>query len=310
MPHARHIAALSAVAAAAALVGGCGEGGGPERPAAIAAPAAPKAGELSFAGKRFGGTLFVAGGPDGLNQELYRVDGTFSSARRVTHRGRISAVSAGGGLAVTANAMGTGNDRVEAINPRAARALPGRVLDQQAQAPAVSRTGRVAFSAPHYGRRGSDLGTNIITTARDGSHRRIAFRSSIDATSAWAGNRLAVLTQRNPERPTRARLVLDAGGPGERTVDPGVGSATLVFGAADGRIAVPGSGEDKRVAIVSPGGATKVLRTAWGVLGWAPDGRLLVSRPGRLGLMSVADAKVEPLARVRGGDVYSAGWLA
>ena len=211
---------------------------------------------------------------------------------------------------VTANARGAGADRVEAIDPRAASALPGHVLDAQAQAPAVSSTGRAAFSVPRYGRKGSDAGTDIITFARDGSGRRVAYHSPLDATAAWAGRRLAVLTQPDPERPANARLVLDAGGSRERIVDPRVGTATVLFGSADGHLALPGSGADKRIAIVSPGGATKVLRTAWGVLGWAPDGRLLVSRPGRLGLMSVADARVEPLARVRGGDVYSAGWLA
>jgi hypothetical protein len=290
---------IAGAAVAVALIGCGGDGDKtPEKPG------------LRFSGGEIPGTLYLLAGESELNADLYRARGALGRAQRLTEGGRISWVTAQPGAVVTANARGSGNDRVETLDLSSTPARPGRVLDPAGQAPALSPSRRVAYSVVNYRDGGETTGSTVFLVGLDGGARRPRYRARADLTPEWLpGDRLAVLSQPDLERPDRARLVLDAGGPRQRTVDPGVPRATVLL-AANGGTMLVGAGVG-RAAIVTPDGAKRFITTDWSPRCWAPDGRaLLAVRGARLGLLAAGDGRVRDLGRITGGRLVSCAWTA
>jgi hypothetical protein len=285
-------------AAAAVALAGCGGGG----------DQSPEKSGLRVSGSEIPGTLYLLAGETELNADLYRARGSLGRAERLTVGGRVSWVTAQPGAVVTANARGSGSDRVETLDLSTTPARPGRVLDAAGQAPALSRSRHVAYSVVNYRADGQTTGTTVFQIGLDGGARQARYRAHADLTPEWLpGDRLAVLSQPDLERPDRARLVLDAGGPRQRTVDPGVPKATVLLAANRGTMLV-GAGAG-RAAILTPDGARRFITSAWSPRCWAPDGRaLLAVRGERLGLLGAADGRVREMGRMAGGRLVSCAW--
>lgn len=257
---------------------------------------------VRFEGESLPGRIYLVAGPDQLNADVYRVQGALSDARRLTWGGRVSALTARGGEVVVADARRSGSDRVESLDLGAPDALPGRVIDSRGQAPELSRSGRLTWSVPVYGSEGQNAGTRVYVSDAQGGERRIAYQSPRDLFSGWGpDDRLAVLAGRGPE------LVLDPGTPRETALDPGLQSTLNFQIAPDGTLWTLGRGA---VAIVSPSGASRRLRTNWLPLTWSPDGRsILAVRGVRLGLLSPRNGSVREIGTVRNGVLLTADWI-
>jgi hypothetical protein len=264
---------------------------------------------LEMTGGKVPGTLYLLAGADEFNADVYRVSGSLSEPERLTQNARVSWVSAQPGAAVTANARGSGSDHVEALDLRRIPSLPGRVIDRFGQAPELSPERQVTYAVVRYAGNGDPTGTLIYVSGLDGSRKQVRYRSSADLSSEWLpGGRLAILSQPDLDRPNRARVVLDAGGPHQRTVDPGVPAATSLLAARDGTLLVGGG--VKRSALLTPKGERRFLDTTeWNPLCWAPDGSaLLASRGDRLGLLPASGGPVRDLGRVTRQRVIACSW--
>jgi hypothetical protein len=288
------------IAAAVVAAVMCGCGGDDDE--------SPDKGGLRFSGGGIPGTLYLIAGENELNADLYRARGSLGDTQRLTVDGRVSWVTAQPGVVVTANARGGGSDRVETLDVSTTPARPGRVLDASGQAPALSRSRRVAYSVVDYRPDGESAGTTISVVGLDGGARRARYRARTDLTPEWLpADRLAVLSQPDLERPHGARLVLDAGGRRQRVVDPGLPEATVLLASPDGTMLV-GTGAG-RAAIVAPDGARRFITSEWSPRCWAPDGRgLLAVRGSRLGVLAARDGRVRELGRITGGQLVSCAW--
>ena len=277
---------------------GCSSGDDEQRPQTE--PKGPPA--VRFEGGSLPGKIYIAAGPDELNADVYRVQGTLSDARRLTWGGRVSALTAWGGEVVVADARRSGSDRLESLDLRAPDALPGRVIDPRGQAPELSRSGRLTWSVPLYGSEGQNAGTRVYVADARGGGRRIAYQSPRDLTSGWGPDgRLAVLVG-HPQK-----LVLDPGTPRETALDLGLESTLNFQTASDGTLWALGRGA---VVIVSPSGASRRLRANWLPITWSPDGRsILVVRGARLGLLSPGDGSVREIGTVQNGVLLTADWI-
>jgi hypothetical protein len=286
-------------AAIVLVLAGCG-GGGEEKPRL-------KEG-VKVSGGDIPGTLYLLAGPNEFNADVYRAHGSLDHVERLTENGRVSWVSAQPGAVVTANARGAGSDHVETLDLDRVPALPGRVIDRSGQAPELDSSRQVVYSVVRYASDGDTTGTLVYVADFDGARKRVRYRSRADVFPEWLpAGRLAVLSQPDLDRPTRARIVVDAGGPGERIVDPGVPNATSLMAARDGTLLVGGG--TRREAVLDPGGARRFITTDWNPLCWAPDSRaLLASRGDRLGLLPVSGGPVRELGRVTRQRVISCSW--
>jgi hypothetical protein len=277
---------------------GCSSGNEEEQPRTE--PKGPPS--VRFSGESLPGTVYLVAGQDELNADVYRVQGELSEARRLTWNGRVSALTAQGSDVVVADARGSGSDRVELLNLGAPDALPGRVIDPRGQLPGLSFRGRLTWTVPLYGPEGQDAGTRVYVSDAQGRGRRVAYESPRDLSAGWGpGDRLAVLRGEGPE------LLLDPGTSTQRELDPGLPSTLNFETAPDGTLWTLGRGA---VAIVSPGGRSRRLRTPWLPLSWSPDGQsILTTRGGRLGLISPADGSVTEIGRVENGVLLTAEWV-
>jgi hypothetical protein len=290
---------IGAVIVLAVALAGCG-GGAAKKPT-------PKAG-LRLSGENISGTLYLLAGENEFNADVYRVRGSLDHVERLTVNGRVSWISAQPGAVVTANARSAGSDHVETLDLTRTPALPGRVIDPFGQQPELSPTRQVAYSVVRYGADGAATGTLIYVSDLNGSHKRVRLRSRADLAPDWLPHeRLVVLSQPNLDRPNRARLILDAGSRGERTIDPGLPQATVLLVAPDGTMLV--SGGPRRAVIISPGGARHVIDTDWSPRCWAPDSAsLLAVRGNRLALVPAAGGPVRELGRATAGRIVSCAW--
>jgi hypothetical protein len=287
-------------AAIVLVLAGCGGGDGGEKPRL-------KEG-LKVSGGDISGTLYLLAGETEFNADAYRARGSLDQVERLTENGRVSWITAQPGAVVTANARGAGSDHVEALNLDRVPALPGRVIDPYGQTPALSASRQVAYSVVRYAADGAPTGTLVYVADLDGAHKRVRYRSGADLSPAWLpGGHLAVLSQPDLDRPTRARIVIGAGEPDERIVDPGVPNATSLIAARDGTLLVGGG--TRRQAIISPRGERRFITTDWNPMCWAPDSRgLLASRGDRLGLLPLSGSPVRDLGRVTRQRVISCAW--
>ncbi len=299
---------LFGVATLAVLSALAGCGGGSDNPKPKPNPALRS--ELGLAGGRIPGTLYLLAGANEFNADVYRATGTLSHVERLTAGARVSWISAQPGAVVSANARGAGSDHVEALDLSRFPALPGRVIDQAGQVPDLSPSRQVAYSVVRYAPDGATRGTLIDVKSLTGGAKRTRYRSREDLSADWLpGGRLAVLSQPDLDHPDRARLVLDAGGSGQRIVDPGIPHATVLLTAPDGTMYVGGG--PGRAAIVSADGARHFIDTPWSPRCWAPDGHALLAVQGdRLGLVPATGGAARELGRITRGRVASCSWTS
>jgi hypothetical protein len=259
-----------------------------------------RVGSLRFEGGRLPGDLYLTIGPQG-NGDLYRVHGGFGNVRRLTRGARISSVTAAPGALVVSYAVGASGDRIAALDPSAGQREPTPIADF-GQAPALSPSGRLAYTVPQYGRDGNPAGTHVLVSGAKGGGRRLAYRSGADLLSGWGpGGRLAVA------RDGASRIVLDPNGPGQVAIATGLPVYSWTT-SGRGQLCVLGPG--RRLSIVSPGTRPRVLRSHWSPVAWSGDGRsLLAITSHRIGLMSPGDGSVRPVGTVSGGAIDVADWV-
>src|SRR4051812_4646817 len=116
----------------------------------------------------FSGTIYIQGGEDILNAELFRARGSLATVEKITEMGRVSSITAFRDRLAVSNALGTGSDRLELARLGRKPVLPGRLVDSAGQLPVYSPRGRLLFTRPRYDRRGAVIGTEVIVARADG----------------------------------------------------------------------------------------------------------------------------------------------
>ena len=253
----------------------------------------------------FSGTIYIQGGEDLLNAELYRARGSLANVEQITDMGRVSSITAFRDRLAVSNALGSGSDRLELARLDRNPALPGRLVDSAGQLPVYSPRGRLLFTRPRYARSGEVIGTEVLVARADGSKRRRVRRLREDADIGWGpGGRLAVVYGNRP------RIVIDPRGRHQRTVRVPLKQIARFRMNVHGQMyAYDGEGA---VVVIDRDGNRRRFRTPWPfVYDWAPDGSvMLVGTPdGRLGLMSPVDGAVSELGRAPAA-VHGAAWAS
>ncbi len=250
----------------------------------------------------FSGTIYIQGGEDILNAELYRARGSLANVERITDMGRVSAITAFRDRLAVSNALGSGSDRLELARLDRNPVLPGRLVDSAGQTPVYSPRGRLLFTRPRYDRRGAVRGTEVYVARADGSKRRRARNLREDADAGWGPDgKLAAVYGNRP------RIVIDPHGRRERTVRVPLKRIAQFGTNVHGQMyAYDAEGQ---VVVIDRDGERRTFSTTWTlVYDWAPDGStMLVGTPdGRLGLMSPVDGSVTEIGRHP--HIHSAVW--
>jgi len=250
----------------------------------------------------FSGTIYIQGGEDLLNAELYRARGSLANVEQITDMGRVSSITAFRDRLAVSNALGSGSDRLELARLDRNPALPGRLVDSAGQTPVYSPRGKLLFTRPRYDRRGAVVGTEVFVARADGSKRHRARNLREDADIGWGpGEKLAAVYDNRP------RIVIDPRGRRERTVRVPLKRIARFRTNVHGQMyAYDAEGQ---VVVIERDGSKRRFRTIWPIVyDWAPDGSaMLVGTPdARLALMSPVDGSVTEIGRFTG--IHGAVW--
>jgi hypothetical protein len=250
----------------------------------------------------FPGTIYIQGGEDILNAELYRARGSLAAVERITDMGRVSSITAFRDRLAVSNALGSGSDRLELARLDRNPVLPGRLVDSAGRLPVYSPRGKLLFTRPRYAQSGEVIGTEVLVARTDGSRRHRVRRLREDADVGWGpGGRLAAVYGNRP------RIVIDPRGRHERIVRVPLERIARLRTNVHGQMYAYDA--EGNVVVIDRDGSKRRFSTIWTVVyDWAPDGSaMLVGTPDhRLGLMSPADGSVTEIGRFKG--IHQAAW--
>jgi hypothetical protein len=310
----------------------CGNAGDEAGPAARATPAPAKsagapneAPALKFAvAARTTGTIYLLAGPDPASQDVYRIDGDWSKAERLTSSPLnfgISSIAANRDRVVVATGL-QGADRIEQLRSnREPSPLPGIAIDAGSD-PALDSTDSLAYVVT--GRRGDRVFSQLKVQPPGGGKAARRLQRTLLASPVFTRRgRLTVLA--GPAG--RTRLVLDPGRANSvtrRLVHP---RPTTLVADRRGRIAhlvyrkrlAPQLEQGGRLrlkgaelAILRPDGRLqRLFKLDWFPLAWSPDGRrLLVASTSdrRIGLLNPRTGRVRSIGEID-GVVGEADWI-
>ena len=176
----------------------------------------------------------------------------------------------------------------------------GRPLGPGA-APAVSRTGTIAYLRAGEDRRGR-LVDEVVRLR--GGRRKVLARRHAFWDLFWVGRRLYAFTESRSGRSALLEVTR-----GARRSVPLRGRRVATVAVSSRRCVAYTFRRDRLAVMRLDGSRRRVFRRAWAVLAWSPDGRrVLVTHRTRIGLLNPRTGRVRGLGRLPCGYIGSAVW--